>query len=44
LLRLLQLLPACRLPPAAAVVLLLLLLLLPLRLLRCVAAASALPW
>ena len=40
LLRLLQLLPACRLPPAAAVVLLLLLL----RLLRCVAAASALPW
>jgi hypothetical protein len=43
LLRLLQLLPACRLPPAAAVVLLLLLLL-PLRLLRCVAAASALPW
>jgi hypothetical protein len=43
LLRLLQLLPACRLPPAAAVVLLLLLLLL-LRLLRCVGAASALPW
>jgi hypothetical protein len=44
LLRLLQLLPACRLPPAAAVVLLLLLLLLLLRLLRCVGAASALPW